>query len=70
MYIKNATPLKNSPPLKIETQAPSPLFENLVEGSAPLQADIYADNTSMKITNTPFFKTTLLYQLHPFFGKI
>ena len=33
-------PSKNSPPLKIETQAPSPLFENLFEGSTPLQADM------------------------------
>ena len=33
-------PSKNSPSLKIETQAPSPLFENLVEGSTPLQADM------------------------------
>ena len=33
-------PSKNSLPLKIETQAPSPLFENLVKGSTPLQADI------------------------------
>ena len=33
-------PSKNSPPLKIETQAPSPLFENLFEDSTPLQADM------------------------------
>ena len=33
-------PSKNSPPLKIETQASSPLLENLVEGSTPLQADL------------------------------
>ena len=59
-------PSKNSPPQLRPKHLP-PFLKIWSKAHSP--SSRYADNTSMKISNTPFFKTTLLYQLHPFLEK-
>ena len=69
MHIKNATPLKKLTASKNWDPSTFPPFWKFGRRlNSP--SSRYTDNTSMKISNTPFFKTTLLYQLHPSFGKI
>ena len=68
MHIKNATPLKKLTASKNWDPSTFPPFWKFGRRlNSP--SSRYADNTSMKITNTPFFKTTLLYQLHPTLEK-